>query len=99
MNFMELFIPMFVAFVAASVVMEILHTSLAYWVNRRQAAKAKEYYKEVAEKMGIDPDDFIAQVEGQMGGMGMMDSPPGMSGMHMGPVMPTTSGGGHGQYL
>lgn len=105
MEFKELFVPMFFAFVAASLVMEALHALLAYWVNRRHAAKVKEHYKEMAEQMGMDPDEFMAQVEEQMagmGGMGMMEGgPSAMMGAPMGNVMTTTSGGGHGhgQYL
>ncbi len=105
MNFMDLFVPMTAAFIAASLVVEFLHFLLGLWLSKRQQARVKEYYKEVAEKMGMSPEDFMAQVEDQMGGMGgmgMMDGPPGMMGMPpMGNVMTTTSGSGqeHGQYL
>jgi hypothetical protein len=108
MNFMDLFVPMTAAFVAASLVVEALHALLGFWLTKRHQARAKEYYKEVAEKMGMTPEDLMSQMENQMsgmGGMGMMEGgPPGMMGGPMGSVMTTTSGGGdrpngHGQYL
>jgi hypothetical protein len=103
MNFIDLFVPMFSAFVAASVVMEVLHFLLGLWLSKRQSAKAKEYYAEMAKKVGMEPDEFMAQLEEQaagMGGMNMMDM---MSGSP-GPVMMTTASGSeddraHGQYL
>lgn len=105
MNFMDLFVPMTAAFITASIVVEFFHFLLGLWLSKRQQARVKEYYKEVAEKMGMSPEDLMSQMENQMGGMGgmgMMDGPPGMMGMPMGNVMTTTSGGGeqqHGQYL
>jgi hypothetical protein len=106
MGFMDLFVPMTAAFVVASVIIELLHFLMGLWLTKRHHARAKEYYKEVAEKMGMSPEDFMSKMEDQMngmGGMGMMAGPPGMTGMPMGNVMTTASGSGHqegqGQYL
>ena len=104
MNFMDLFVPMTAAFITASIVVEFFHFLLGLWLSKRQQARVKEYYKEVAEKMGIDPEEFMSQMEDQMGGMGgmgMVDGPPGMMGNPMGNIMTTASGSGeqHGQYL
>ncbi|KKM91750.1 hypothetical protein LCGC14_1225450 [marine sediment metagenome] len=106
MNFMDLFVPMFFAFVAASVVMALSHFLLSLWISKRHATKVKNYYKDMAEKMGMSPEDFISQMENQMNnmdGMGMFNGPPGMMGGPMENVMTTTSGGGevheHGNYL
>lgn len=104
MNFIDLFVPMFSAFVAASVVMEILHFLLGLWLSKRASTKAKQYYAEMAKKVGMDPDEFMAQLEEQaagMGGMNMMDM---MGGAPPGAAMMTTASGngeekGHGQYL
>lgn len=103
MNFMDLFLPMTAAFITASVVVAVLHFLLGRWFSKRQYARAKKHYKEMAEKMGMDPEDFMSQIEDQMNGisgMGMAEGPPGMMGGPMGNVMTTTSGGGeHGNYL
>jgi hypothetical protein len=104
MNFIDLFLPMFLAFVAASVVIEILHYLLARWLGKRHEARAKRYYAEMAKKAGMDPEAFMTQLEEQAEGMGGM----GMMGMMGGPppgatMMTTASGKGeekaHGQYL
>ncbi len=108
MNFMDLFVPIFFAFMAASIVMALSHFLLSLWVSKRHATKVKNYYKDMAEKMGMSPEDFISQMENQMndmGGMGTVEGPPGMMmGGPMENVMTTTSGGGrevqeHGNYL
>ena len=106
MGFMELFLPMTCAFVFASLVVEGLHALLGLWLTKRHHQRTQEYYNEVAEKMGMTPEEFRSKMEDQMnamGGMGMMDGPPGMMGMPMGNVMTTTSGNGdhegQGQYL
>ncbi len=101
MSFMDLFVPMTAAFITSSIVVEFLHFLLGSWIARRAQARAEEYSKEMAEKLGISPEDFMSQVEGQMGGMGMMGGPPGMMGGPMGNSMTTSSGGdsSHGQYL
>lgn len=106
MNFMDLFVPMTAAFITASVIVEFLHYLLGLWLTKRHQQRAQEYYNEVAEKMGMTPEEFRSKMEDQMnamGGMGMMDGPPGMMGMPMGNVMTTTSGSGEhdgqGQYL
>lgn len=89
------------AFITASVVVEFLHFLLGIWLTKKHQKRAQEYYNEVAEKMGMTPEEFKSKMEDQMnamGGMGMMDGPPGM----MGNVMTTASGSGeqeHGQYL
>ncbi|KKN00862.1 hypothetical protein LCGC14_1133600 [marine sediment metagenome] len=106
MSFMDLFVPMFFAFIAASVVMALSHFLLSLWISKRHATKVKNYYKDIAEKMGMSPEDFISQMENQMNnmdGMGMLNGPPGMMGGPMENVMTTTSGDGevheHGNYL
>jgi hypothetical protein len=104
MTFMDLYVPMFAAIISAGIVMEVLHFLLGLWLSRRHAAKAKRYYAEMAEKVGMDLDSFMAQLEEQAEGMGGL----GMMGMMGGPppgaaMMTTASGKGeekaHGQYL
>ncbi len=108
MNFMELFVPMTAAFIAASLVVELLHFLLGLWLSKRQHKRMQDHYKEVAEQMGMSPEEFMSKMEDQMNGMGgmggMMNGPPGMMGMPMGNVMTTASGSGdnhegQGQYL
>jgi len=87
------------AFIVASIVVEFLHFLLGVWFSKRQMDRTKEHYKKIAEKMGMDPDEFFSQIENQMYGGGM-NMPEGL----MGNVMTTTSGGGsehdgQGQYL
>jgi hypothetical protein len=102
MSFMDLFLPMMTAFIAASIIVEFFHFLLGMWLSKRQAERTKEYYKEMAEKMGMEPEAFMAQLEEQMGGMAMPEGGlPSMMGNPMGNVMTTTSGTEqeHGQYL
>lgn len=106
MNFMDLFVPMTAAFVAASLIVEALHTLLGIWITKRHQARAQEYYNEVAKQMGISPEEFKSKMENQinyMGGMDPMSGSPGMTGMPMGDVTTTASGSGEhegqGQYL
>lgn len=107
MTFMDLFVPMTAAFITASIAVEFLHFLLSLWLSKRAHARAKEYYEEVAEKMGMSSEEFMSQMEDKingMGGMGMMGGPPGMmSELPMGNIMTTVSGSGQhegqGQYL
>lgn len=100
MSFIDLFLPMFLAFIAASIVMEILHFLLGLWLATRQAKATKAHFEKMAAQLGIDPEELQAQMESYqgMGGMGMMD----MMGSAPGSVMTTTTSGSrehHGQYL
>ena len=102
MSFMDLFLSMTAAFITASIIVEFLHFLLGMWLSKRQLERTKEHYKEMAEKMGMDPEEFMAQLEEQMGGMTMPEGGlPGMMGSPMGNIMTTTSGTEqeHGQYL
>ena len=100
MSFIELFLPMFSAFIAASVVMEILHFLLGLWIATRQAKATKEHFEKIAAQLGVDAETLQAQMEGDqgMGGMGMM----GEMGSAPRSIMMTTASGSqdrHGQYL
>ena len=84
--------------------MEILHFLLSRWLSKRHAEKAKQYYADMAKKAGMDPDEFMAQLEEQATGMGGMGGMMDLMGGAPGPVMMTTASGngekdGHGQYL
>lgn len=102
MDFINIFVPIFFGVIAASLVIEVAHFLLELWMSRRQHARVKEYYKEIANKMGISVEELMSQMgNGMMGGM-----PPGMDMMGGGgpePIMTTASGSsqheGQGQYL
>jgi hypothetical protein len=100
MNFMDLFVPMTAAFVAASIIMEILNFLLHMWVQRRTLKKMN---KAVADLVADGADPQMAEMAimqmMQGGGPGDFELSPGMGGSM---PMPTTASGNvqaHGQYL
>lgn len=101
MTFIDLFLPMFSAFIAASIVMEFLHFLLGLWIAKRQARATKEHFEKMAAQLGVDAETLQAQMESLQGpgGMGMMD----MMGAGPESLMMTTVSGSpdeqHGQYL
>jgi hypothetical protein len=98
MNFMDLFVPMTAAFVAASIIMEILNFILHLWVQRRTLKKMNKAVEDLVAD-GADPQmaEMMIMQMMQGGSPGEFEMPPGM-----GAGMPTTASGnvhGHGQYL
>ena len=103
MNFMDIFLPVTAALFIVMASFEAFHFFLGLWVSRRQQAAAEKYYKDMAEKMGVSPEDLenaMAGMQGMGGEMPMTmmgDMPPGMAA-----ALGTTASGNdvsHGQYL
>lgn len=101
MNFMDLFVPITAAFITASVIMEFLHFLLGLCLAKRQRARQEAYYSQMAEKLGVSTEDFMATLEQSMGG-GMGGGMPMMFDLPAGSEL-TASGTAqreeHGQYL
>jgi hypothetical protein len=100
MNFMDLFVPMTAAFVAASIIMEVLNFLLHLWVTRRSLKRVNDAVAELVAG-GADPQMAEMMVMQMMQGGG---APPGGFEMQpgMNPEMFTTASGNvqaHGQYL
>jgi hypothetical protein len=101
MNFTDLYFPMVAAFVTASIFMEFLHFLLGLWLAKRQAKQQEAYYAQMAEKLGVNTEDFMKSMEnsmaGGMGGMPMMFDIPGDAGAQL--TASGTEDKGHGQYI
>ena len=105
MGFADIFWPAFWAMMASGVAFELFHLGMRLFVGWRAMKREIEVREQIAEKMGVDPEQLDVMADMYGGGGGFPMNPQGFPPVEMMRPAPTVSGNteednkGHGQYL